>query len=236
VDAVPASRAFLPRGDHPLRRILHQRRSAVAFDGKTDMARDDFYRMLAATTRGAARALPGRPLVHLGLFVHRVRGLEPGLYVLARDPAARTRLQAAMERPFPWTRPEGAPDDLDLHLLARGDLRAVARAVSCHQEIAADGCASLGMIAEFEPEIARRGAWAYRRLFWECGAIGQVLYLEAEALGIRATGIGCYFDEPVHEVFGIRTEGFRSLYHFTFGGPVEDPRLQSHPAYGSPTP
>jgi hypothetical protein len=54
--------------------------------------------------------------------------------------------------------------------------------------------------------------------------------------GIRATGIGCYFDEPVHEVFGIRTEGFRSLYHFTFGGPVEDPRLQSHPAYGSPTP
>jgi len=26
--------------------------------------------------------------------------------------------------------------------------------------------------------------------------IGQVLYLEAEAQGVRATGIGCFFDDP----------------------------------------
>jgi hypothetical protein len=195
------------------------------------MARDDFYRILAATTRGAACAVPGAPKVDLGLFVHRVRGLEPGLYLLARDPERRTLLQAAMQRPFLWTRPEGAPDDLAIVQLARGDARAMACAVSCHQEIASDGCASLAMLAEFETEIERRGAWAYRRLFWECGAIGQVLYLEAEAIGLRATGIGCYFDEPVHEVFGIATERFRSLYHFTFGGPVGDTRLQTWPAY-----
>lgn len=229
--AILEPRALLPDGDLPLRRILHQRRSAVSFDGKTDMGRDDFYRMLAATLHRTARVLPGPPLVHLGLFVHRVRGLEPGLYLLARDPAQRTLLQAAMQRPFSWTRPEGIPDGLELFQLARGDLRPVSRAVSCHQEIAADGCFSLGMLAEFDTVLARRGAWAYRRLFWECGAIGQVLYLEAEALGIRSTGIGCFFDEPVHEVFGIATERFRSLYHFTVGGPVDDPRLQSHSAY-----
>jgi uncharacterized membrane protein len=35
----------------------------------------------------------------------------------------------------------------------------------------------------------------YPRLFWETGVIGQVLYLEAHAFGISATGIGCYFDD-----------------------------------------
>ncbi|MFN0009065.1 MAG: SagB/ThcOx family dehydrogenase [Planctomycetota bacterium] len=228
--------ALLPSGDLPLRKILHQRRSAVSFDGRTDMGRDDFYRMLASTLHRTARVLPGPPLVHLALFVHRVRGLEPGLYVLVRDPAQKTLLQAAMQRPFSWTRPEGAPEGLALFQLSRADVRQVARAVSCHQEIASDGCASLGMLAEFNPVLERRGAWAYRRLFWECGAIGQVLYLEAEALGIRATGIGCFFDEPVHEVFGLSTERFRSLYHFTVGGPVDDPRLQSHPAYAPAAP
>ena len=68
-------------------------------------------------------------------------------------------------------------------------------------------------------------------MYWECGAVGQVLYLEAEAIGIRATGIGCFFDEPVHSLFGISTGRYRSLYHFTLGGPVDDPRLQTWPAY-----
>jgi nitroreductase len=87
------------------------------------------------------------------------------------------------------------------------------------------------MLAEFEPSLRLHGAWFYRRLFWECGAVGQALYLEAEALGIRATGIGCFFDEPAHEVFGLDSGRFRSLYHFSAGGPVDDPRLRTWPAY-----
>ena len=53
------------------------------------------------------------------------------------------------------------------------------------------------MLAEFDASLEQYGPWFYPRLFWECGAIGQVLYLEAEALGLRGTGIGCFFDEPV---------------------------------------
>ena len=34
--------------------------------------------------------------------------------------------------------------------------------------------------------------------------IGQVLYLEAEAAGIRATGIGCFFDDEMHALLGLR--------------------------------
>ena len=61
--------------------------------------------------------------------------------------------------------------------------------------------------------------------------VGQVLYLEAEETGIRSTGIGCYFDDPVHEAFGITSRQWQSLYHFTVGGQVDDTRLTTLPAY-----
>jgi len=71
----------------------------------------------------------------------------------------------------------------------------------------------------------------YRRLFWEAGMIGQVLYLEAEALGLRATGIGCFFDDPMHRMLGLSDAAYQSLYHFTMGGPLEDSRLTTLPPY-----
>ena len=63
------------------------------------------------------------------------------------------------------------------------------------------------------------------------GLIGQVLYLEAEAAGVRGTGIGCYFDDAFHDLLGLTGERFQSLYHFTAGGPVEDPRLRTLAPY-----
>src|SRR5438105_15742568 len=67
------------------------------------------------------------------------------------------------------------------------------------------------MLAEYEASLVAHGPSFYRRLYWEAGAIGQVLYLEAEAAGVRATGLGCYFDDPVHQVFGFRDLEFQSL-------------------------
>jgi hypothetical protein len=58
-----------------------------------------------------------------------------------------------------------------------------------------------------------------------------VLYLEAEAQGVRGTGIGCYFDDAVHEILGFQDNQYQSLYHFTIGRPVEDPRLETYPPY-----
>jgi hypothetical protein len=87
------------------------------------------------------------------------------------------------------------------------------------------------MLAEFDPVLQVSGAWHYPRLHWEAGAVGQVLYLEAEAAGIRSTGIGCFFDEPTQELFGLASGSFRTLYHFTVGGPVEDARLTTWPPY-----
>ena len=68
-------------------------------------------------------------------------------------------------------------------------------------------------------------------MFWESGIVGQVLYLEAEAADVRATGIGCYFDDPMHHVLGLQDLRWQSLYHFTVGGAVEDQRLMTRPPY-----
>ena len=223
-------------------RVIRQRRSAVAFDGETSIPVGSFFTMLGRVMPRIERdlccrpmpwdVLPWEPAIHLALFVHRVDGLAPGIYMLARDPAMAGSLRQSMRQQFAWTSPPGCPEDLPLFLLEEGDARRMAVQVSCGQEIAGDGAFSLGMIAEFEASLRRRGPWFYRRLFWETGVIGQVLYLEAEATGVRATGIGCFFDDPVHQVLGFNDATFQSLYHFTTGGPVEDPRLTTLPPYG----
>ena len=85
--------------------------------------------------------------------------------------------------------------------------------------------------ADYLDSLLVYGSAFYRNLFWEAGLVGQVLYLEAEEAGIRSTGIGCYFDDPVHEVFGISSRDWQSLYHFTVGGHVDDVRLTTLPPY-----
>ena len=217
----------------PAHEIIRRRRSAVAMDGETTMPREAFYRLLLRLMPQPVPygALPWPPAVSLALFVHRVAELDAGLYVLVREPAHEDALRRAMRPDFLWRKPNGCPAELPLYLLLPADARQAARTISCHQEIASDGVFSLGMLGRFEETLRRRGPAMYPRLFWETGVIGQVLYLEAEAAGVRGTGIGCFFDDAMHATLGIRDRSWQSLYHFTVGGPLEDPRLETAPAY-----
>jgi hypothetical protein len=132
---------------------------------------------------------------------------------------------------FGWQAPAGCPPDLPLYLLETGDAREAATIVSCRQEIAGDGAFSLGMLAALEAALDT-GAWTYPRCYWEAGLIGQMLYLEAEAGGVRGTGIGCFFDDAVHQLLGISSHVWQSIYHFTVGGALEDTRLRTlHPYF-----
>lgn len=225
----------------PAGQIIRQRRSAVSFDGRTGISAATFFRILQRVMPRAERPQLERPMpwdlwphdaaIHLMIFVHRVDGLTPGLYVLVRDRAKLPLIQQSLNPELIWTQPPGCPEDLALYWLLEGDARRAAAQVSCHQEIAADSAFSLGMLAEFEGRLRQAGAWFYPRLFWEAGLLGQVLYLEAEAAGVRGTGIGCFFDDPVHEMLGVQGLSFQSLYHFTIGGPVEDRRMMTLSAY-----
>ncbi len=221
--------------------IIRQRRSAVSFDGKTSISASAFFHMMQRVMPRAERPQLERPMpwdvwpydpaIHLLVFVHRVDGLTPGLYCLVRDPKKLPFIQQAVNSELTWTLARECPDGLPLYRLLEGDARKLAVQVSCHQDIAGDSAFSFGMLAEFEGTLRERGAWWYPRMFWEAGLLGQVLYLEAEAAGVRATGIGCFFDDPVHEIIGVKELAMQSLYHFTIGGPVEDRRLQMLPPY-----
>jgi SagB-type dehydrogenase family enzyme len=221
--------------DHRAAELIKQRRSAQAFDGATAIAARAFYRILDACLPRPDcppfDAWPYPPRVHLLLFVHRVEGLAPGLYLLARRRQAFEELKQAMRAEFLWSTVEGCPDHIPLFHLVRANAQRAAIQLSCHQQIAGASAFSLGMLAEFDAAL-EQGHWMYRRLFWECGLIGQCLYLEAEAAGVRGTGIGCFFDDPVHELVGLTGNRWQSLYHFTIGGPVVDDRLQTLPPYG----
>lgn len=221
--------------------IIRQRRSAMSFDGKTSISATTFFRMMRLVMPYSDRpqldrpvpwdVWPYEPAIHLLLFVHRVDGLTPGLYVLVRDPQKLPFIQQSMNPELTWTPAPACPENISLYWLLEGDAKKLAIQISCHQEIAGDSAFSFGMLAEFEGRLREKGAWWYPRLFWESGLLGQMLYLEAEAAGVRATGIGCFFDDPVHEIVAVKGLSFQSLYHFTIGKPVEDGRLMTLPPY-----
>lgn len=231
-DTLPA--AISASCDTPAATLYRERRSAQAFDGETIMAQQDFFRTLDHLLPRAGiapwQSLPWQARLHLVLFVHRVEGLAPGLYALPRSSDALSGLKAAMHKEFEWSRPASVPDHLPLYQLSAGKMEGTAVKLSCGQGIAGHSAFSLAMLGEFEENI-NNTPWRYRELHWEAGAIGQVLYLEAEACGLRGTGIGCFFDDGVHELLGIEGNQLQVLYHFTVGKALTDERIQQMAPY-----
>lgn len=234
----PFSALTWPLQDASLEQIIRGRRSAVSMRAGAKISLQAFTRMLDATLQREEfqpwRAWSEEPTVHLAIFVHRVEGLVPGLYFLERNSDHLEDLKGACRPDLLWDRHVAPSElglpDLGLFLLRPGNSESVARAISCQQDIAADGVFSLGMVAKLAP-LVDEDASKYRRLFWECGLIGQVLYIEAEAAGLRATGIGCFLDDMMHSLLGIQSDDWQVLYHFTVGVPIQDDRLQTSPPY-----
>ena len=224
--------------------IIRQRRSAQAFDPQGQLDRNAFLGLIDRTLPQSAcppfDAENGPARISLVLFVHRVQDVAPGLYAFIRHPSHLADLRRATSSAFAWEPLDAhrplfllEPGDVrPLFLLEPGDVRAEAIDLSCRQEIGGLSTFSLGMLARFETEVRDR-PWVYRELFWEAGQIGQVLYLEAEACGMRGTGIGCYFDDPVHERLGLQDRTWQSLYHFTVCKPCR-PTFISIPADEAP--
>jgi len=136
------------------------------------------------------------PLIELYLYVHRVEGLPPGLYRFGQE----------------------------LELVRRGDQRVAAAGLSLGQNLAGNACVALSMMADLNRAEELYGERGYRYAHMEAGALGQRLYVGAEALGLRATGIGAFFDDRVHEYLGVKNE--QVVYHFAIGYSVADPRLE----------
>ena len=224
--------------------LIRQRRSGQRFDPQRHLSKAAFYRMLDAVLprpQAPWTAQASAPHIHLLLFVLRVDDLPSGLYLLPRQHAAGAALVQALQPSDAALQHPRAVADFDadcpahLGLIQLGclpllALQRLARALHCHQDIAATGAFSLGMVGEFESATADH-APGYRELLREAGLIGQALYLEAEAAGVRGTGIGCFFDDPVHQLCGLGDGRYQTLYHFTVGTQVLDARIETSPPY-----
>lgn len=194
--------------------IILKRRSAQMMDG-TGITQEQFRTLLDSSL-----FCSDTPDVHFILFVHRVEGLEKGVYAYVRNTNDFASLRDAMDGVFRW---EDCGESL--YLLQEGDYRGAAQMISCNQEIAKEGAFSFGMLCDFSSSLEKHGAIGYKNLYHQCGAIGQMLYLEATSLGLSATGIGCFLDDEFHTLLGLRDQHYQSLYHFTIGRAIVDTRI-----------
>jgi len=207
-----------------IKEVILKRRSAQAMDfARTRIMNADFMQLLQSVHNSEDTH---RQRVSFVLFVHDVADLENGLYFYLRNPEHKRVLKRLTRKDFLW---EEVKDNL--YLLEKGDFKAQAKFISCSQDIASDSAFSLGMITEFKEPIERYGAHEYKELYWECGEIGQQLYLEATALDLNATGIGCYLDDVMHRMLGLEDNTFQTMYHFTIGRAIQDTRVSMREPY-----
>ncbi len=183
--------------------VARTRRSALDFQGGTlSMSFAQLCAILAASARPFFADFARVPFVQLYLYVHRVDGLEPGVYRY-------------------WS------ESGDLEMIQSGDQRVAAAGLSLGQDLAGNACVAFSMIADIDRSVRAHGDRGYRYVHFEAGAIGQRLYLAAEALGLRATGIGAFFDDAVHRYLKLESGQGQVVYHFAIGYPVPDPRLEA---------
>lgn len=240
--APAAAPASAPQTSQRAAELILQRRSAQRFDRGTSMPLDALSRIAAAVLPAAGLpwdAWPHPPRVHVLCFAHRVDGLDSGAYLLPRDMGAGGGAgEGAVERLAPLLRDAHAWAPVPqlpavpglLRLATHPALAGTLRTLSCHQAIAGDACLAFSLLAEFDDGL-QAAPDGYRLLLQEAGLIGQALYLQAEAEGLRGTGIGCYFDDGVHQLLGLTDQRLQVLYHFTIGRAVADERIATEPPY-----
>ena len=183
--------------------VVRTRRSALDFRGGYEsISLSQLTTILASTAEPLFADFATLRFVQLYLYVHRVEALAPGVYRY-------------------W------PERAELERIKHGDQRLVAAALSLGQDLAGTACVAFSMIGDFENAARNYGDRGYRYVHFEAGAIGQRMYLAAEALGLRATGIGAFFDEEVHRYLTLSSEQGQVVYHFAIGHPIPDPRLEA---------
>jgi SagB-type dehydrogenase family enzyme len=189
--------------DTPFGDVARLRRSALDFRGGEEaISLSQLSTILTATAAPLAADFATVRFVQLYLYIHRVDDLAPGVYRY-------------------W------PAHSELEKVKEGDQRLVAASLSLGQDLAGNACVAFSMIGDLERAVRTYGDRGYRYVHFEAGAIGQRMYLAAEACGLRATGIGAFFDEEVHRYLGLVPQQGQVVYHFAIGYPVPDARLEA---------
>jgi SagB-type dehydrogenase family enzyme len=183
--------------------VTRMRRSALDFlGGERSMSLAQLSAILAVTAQPLSADFSGTRFIQLFLYAHRVDGLQPGIY-------------------------RYLPERAGLEQIKSGDQRVAAAGLSLGQDLAGNACVAFSLIGDLDHAARTYGDRGYRYVHFEAGAIGQALYLAAEALGLGATGIGAFYDDEVHRHLNLVPNQGQVVYHFAIGYPVPDPRVSA---------
>ncbi|MDV3353451.1 SagB/ThcOx family dehydrogenase [Leptothoe sp. LEGE 181152] len=125
-------------------------------------------------------------------IVHRVEGLEPGLY-------------------------HHAVEHHRLELVQSGDLRQPLIRAGLNQEFLGEAQVCFVISGIFQRTRWKYHERTYRYVLMEAGHLGQNLYLAATALGLGVCGVGAFFDDALNELLGIDGIEEAALYLVTVG-------------------
>jgi len=201
--------------------VLNRRSIHVMDKEKSLITKEQFHTLL----KSIDCSLDGKEnAAHLAIFVHRIEDYSQGLYLHVRNQKDLQSLKKEFHNTFLWRETAFK----NLYLLEVADFTKASKIISCNQDIASDGAFSLGMICRYSQELLTCNAHRYKELYWECGMIGQQLYLEATSLGLSGTGIGCFLDDLMNvNVLGLKNNLYQSMYHFTLGVGYVDSRIET---------
>ncbi|MBE7384084.1 MAG: SagB/ThcOx family dehydrogenase [Leptolyngbya sp. SIO1E4] len=125
-------------------------------------------------------------------IVHRVAGLEPGLY-------------------------HHAIQHHKLELVQPGDLRQPLISAGLSQDFLGEAHVCFVVSGIFQRTRWKYHERTYRYVLMEVGHLGQNLYLAATALGLGVCGIGAFFDDDLNQLLAIDGETEAALYLITVG-------------------
>jgi SagB-type dehydrogenase family enzyme len=201
-----AAEIHLPSPDSSSRAFgttARARRSALDFRGGAQtMSLAQLATVLHIAARPFSADFATARFIKLYLYAHRVDELPPGLYRFREESATLEKMKG-------------------------GDQRVIAAGLSLGQQLAGNACVTFSMAGDLELATRLHGNRGYRYPYFEAGAIGQRLYLAAEALGLGATGIGAFYDDEVNRYLNLDPKRGQVLYHFAIGYPVPDRRLSA---------
>lgn len=95
------------------------------------------------------------------------------------------------------------PEGHSLELIKAGDQRQAAASASLGQSWAARAPIMLLIAAQYERCIAKYGQRGRTYTHIEAGCVGQNIFLQAEALGLKAGIIGAFDDDALARILGI---------------------------------
>jgi SagB-type dehydrogenase family enzyme len=188
-----SDRALPARVGAPAMRLedaIQIRRSTARFDAQA-ISLDDLALILELAHGHAA--LARSPGIELGVVVHRVASLAPGLYRYDREGHRLGERKS-------------------------GSLVDAFTRVCLGQPKAGSAAVGVLMIARLGETRALARTRHYRDLLVEAGAIGQRIYLAAESLKLSARNLAAFIDDDLNALLGVDGER-EAAVHLTMLGP-----------------